>query len=130
MVARIWLCMSARSVIPTDTILPLRQSWPLAARTTTLTDAEPGGGGAVICSTSPSVTGHSPPLDITYRLLALLQDHLDLRAVREVEHVEVVGSDEVERTRVEAGRSRKLSTGLGEVTVEPLAYRKQKTRIK
>ena len=54
---------------------------------------------------------------------SLLQDHLDLRAVREVEHVEVVGSDEVERTRVEAGRSRKLSTVLGEVTVERLAYR-------
>src|ERR1039458_7164745 len=42
MVARIWLCMSARSVIPTDTMLPLRQSWPLDASTTTLALGEPG----------------------------------------------------------------------------------------
>ena len=53
----------------------------------------------------------------------LLQDHLDLRAIREVEHDEVVDVDEVERTRIEAGRTRKLLTVLGEVVVERLAYR-------
>lgn len=56
---------------------------------------------------------------------SLLQDHLDLRAVREVEHSVVVDIDEVERTRVETGRTRKLQSVHGEVTVERLAYRQR-----
>jgi hypothetical protein len=55
---------------------------------------------------------------------SLLQDHLDLRAVREVKHA-VVDAEEVERTRIEASRTRKLQTTHGEVTVERLAYREQ-----
>jgi len=56
---------------------------------------------------------------------SLLQDHLDLRAVREVEQACVVDVDGLERRRVEARRSRKLQSVHGEVTVERLAYRQR-----
>jgi hypothetical protein len=56
-------------------------------------------------------------------LRQLFQDHLDLRALREVRREEVVGADEVARTRVEPEHRRALTTIFGEVTVERLAYR-------
>ncbi|MGI9003408.1 MAG: ISKra4 family transposase, partial [Pseudonocardia sp.] len=53
----------------------------------------------------------------------LLQDHLDLRAVREPRRESVTGSDLVVRTRVEIGHQRGLGTLYGEVEVGRLAYR-------
>jgi hypothetical protein len=52
-----------------------------------------------------------------------LQDHLDLRAVREQRLTEVIGADVVARTSVEEGHERALATLFGEVTVSRLAYR-------
>ena len=57
-------------------------------------------------------------------LRRLLQDHLDLRAGREVRHAEVVGADGVARRAVESGHTRGLRTVFGEVTVTRKAYRK------
>ncbi len=55
---------------------------------------------------------------------ALLQDHLDLRAVRERRlAVAPVGADGVVRTRVEKAHGRGLSTVFGLVRVSRLAYR-------
>ena len=54
---------------------------------------------------------------------ALLQDHLDLRAVREERRDQVAGADGVTRTRAEAGHTRPLGTVFGEVTVSRIAYR-------
>ncbi|PKW19106.1 ISKra4 family transposase [Saccharopolyspora spinosa] len=54
----------------------------------------------------------------------LLQEHLDLRSVRE--HPVpggVTGPDGIQRTRLEQGRRRGLATVFGEVTVTRLAYR-------
>jgi hypothetical protein len=56
-------------------------------------------------------------------LRLLLQDHLDLRAVREVRRVPVVGAEGVARSRVEAGHGRGLATVFGPVTVTRMAYR-------
>ncbi len=56
-------------------------------------------------------------------LRQLVQDHLDLRARREVRREDVVGADEVVRTRVEPEHARALTTIFGVVTVERLAYR-------
>jgi hypothetical protein len=56
-------------------------------------------------------------------LRSLFQDHVDLRAAREVRCGGVVGADGVERTRVESGRSRQLATVVGQVTVSRMAYR-------
>lgn len=56
-------------------------------------------------------------------LRQLVQDHLDLRAQKEVRREDVVGADEVPRTRVEAGHTRALTTIFGEVGVKRLAYR-------
>jgi len=56
-------------------------------------------------------------------LRQLVQDHLDLRAQKEVRREDVVGAEEVPRTRVEAGHRRALTTIFGEVSVERLAYR-------
>jgi hypothetical protein len=54
----------------------------------------------------------------------LLQDHLDLRAVRECPVPGgVTGADGVERTRVERDHRRGLATVFGEVGVTRLAYR-------
>jgi hypothetical protein len=63
-------------------------------------------------------------LDIQGRALLrrLLQDHLDLRGMRE-RRVEVVGADGLARTRVETGHTRGLATVFGPVTVTRLAYR-------
>ena len=56
-------------------------------------------------------------------LRQLYQDHLDLRAGREVRVAEVVGSEGIARPRVEAHHHRALETVFGEVDVERLAYR-------
>jgi hypothetical protein len=56
-------------------------------------------------------------------LRQLFQDHLDLRAQRKVRQAEVVGADEMTRTRVEREHTRALSTIFGEVRVERLGYR-------
>jgi hypothetical protein len=56
-------------------------------------------------------------------LRLLLQDHLDLRAVREARCGPVMGVDEVPRTRVETGHGRGLATVFGPVTVTRMAYR-------
>jgi hypothetical protein len=53
----------------------------------------------------------------------LFQDHADLRALREQRREDVVGADGVERTRVERGRSRRLATVFGQVTLTRMAYR-------
>jgi hypothetical protein len=63
-------------------------------------------------------------LDIEGRALLrqLLQDHLDLRGIREP-RVEVVDVGGLARTRVETGHTRGLATVFGPVTVSRLAYR-------
>ncbi len=63
-------------------------------------------------------------LDVEGRelLRLLLQDHVDLRAVRE-SRIKVRGADGSDRTRVETGHTRRLGTIFGEVTVTRLAYR-------
>jgi hypothetical protein len=55
-------------------------------------------------------------------LRLLLQDHVDLRAVRE-SRVEVRGADGSGRTHVETSHTRGLGTIFGEVTVTRIAYR-------
>jgi hypothetical protein len=62
-------------------------------------------------------------------LLQLLQDHYDLRAAREEQQARqhrapVTGTDQVTRTRLEAGHSRLLATLFGTVTVTRCAWRK------
>jgi hypothetical protein len=52
----------------------------------------------------------------------LLQDHLDLRTVREERLPEVVGVDAVTRQYAERGHTRGLVTVFGQVTVERIAY--------
>ena len=54
----------------------------------------------------------------------LMQDHLDLRAEREVRLEDVVGADDVRRGNVESGHARALRTVFGEVNVTRKAYRK------
>ena len=57
-------------------------------------------------------------------LRSLLQEHLDLRAAREVRRADVVAAGEVRaRTRVESGHVRVLTTVFGPVMVRRLAYR-------
>jgi len=58
-------------------------------------------------------------------LRRLMQDHLALRAEREVRREDVVGSDGVRRGNVESGHTRPLRTVFGEVTVTRKAYRKK-----
>jgi hypothetical protein len=55
-------------------------------------------------------------------LRQLLQDHVDLRAIRE-SRVKVADADGTRRNRVETGHTRGLATIFGEVTVTRLAYR-------
>ena len=55
-------------------------------------------------------------------VLRLLQDHYDLRALREEQQARkhpgpVTGTDQVTRTRLETGHGRKLATLFGTVTV-------------
>jgi hypothetical protein len=54
---------------------------------------------------------------------AMIQDHLDLRAVREKRIEAVVGVEQVARTRVENRHQRVLGTVFGPVRVERMAYR-------
>ena len=56
-------------------------------------------------------------------LRQLLQDSLDLRAVRERRLVEVVDADGHRRGVAEAGHERGLATRFGQVTVRRIAYR-------
>jgi hypothetical protein len=56
-------------------------------------------------------------------LRQLLQDHLDLRAVREQRLPAVVGEDAVTRSRAERGHERTLATVFGQVDVTRIAYR-------
>jgi hypothetical protein len=58
-------------------------------------------------------------------LRQLYQDHLDLRAEREVRLETVLDADGVPRRGVEAGHHRILATVFGEVTVSRLAYRRR-----
>ncbi|MCA1678008.1 MAG: ISKra4 family transposase [Actinobacteria bacterium] len=58
----------------------------------------------------------------------LLQDHLDLRAAREVRLERVLDSDGVPRRAAEAGHERSLDTVFGEVRVRRLAYRERGQR--
>jgi hypothetical protein len=58
----------------------------------------------------------------------LLQDHLDLRTVREVRVGAVTGADDVERRAMEPGHSRALATVFGEVQVVRMAYRARGSR--
>jgi hypothetical protein len=53
------------------------------------------------------------------------QGHLDLRAEREPRLVEVVDADGIVRNRAEYGRCRQVSTVVGAVVVERIAYRRQ-----
>jgi hypothetical protein len=53
----------------------------------------------------------------------MMQDHLDLRVVREQRQEEVTGADGVARTRVEQGHQRELAGVFGPVTVTRMAYR-------
>ena len=53
----------------------------------------------------------------------MLQDHLDLRSIREPRRSEVTGSDAVARRRIEPGHERALATVFGTVTVARIAYR-------
>lgn len=53
----------------------------------------------------------------------LLQDHLDLRAVREQRAEQVVGADQVVRRASEPGHGRGLVSVFGSVRVERIAYR-------
>jgi hypothetical protein len=52
-----------------------------------------------------------------------MQDHADLRAVREQRLGEVIGADLVARNSAEPGHERTLGTVFGEVVVSRLAYR-------
>lgn len=54
---------------------------------------------------------------------ALLQDHMDLRSIREPRRSEVIGADRVPRRRIEPGHERLLSTVFGTVSVTRIAYR-------
>jgi hypothetical protein len=58
-------------------------------------------------------------------LRKLLQDHLDLRAQREVRLDKVVGADGIVRGSVEQGHRRGLRSLFGLVTVTRLAYRRK-----
>jgi hypothetical protein len=56
----------------------------------------------------------------------LYQDRLDLHTIHEQRRVDIVGADQVARTRVEHGHQRGLSTVFGKVTVTRIAYRAPK----
>jgi hypothetical protein len=54
---------------------------------------------------------------------ALLQDHMDLRSIREPRLKEVMGSDRTARRNVEPGHTRLLVTVFGTVRIDRIAYR-------
>jgi hypothetical protein len=58
-------------------------------------------------------------------LRRLLQDHLEVRASREVRLEEVADVHQVPRGAVEAGHQRTLGTSFGQVEVQRLAYRRK-----
>jgi hypothetical protein len=58
-------------------------------------------------------------------LRTMFQDHLDLRAQREMRLEVVIGADGVARNSVEDGHRRALRSVFGEVTVTRLAYRQK-----
>jgi len=64
-------------------------------------------------------------LDVAGRemLRQMLQDHFDLRAVREERLPAVVGEDAVERTHAERDHVRALATVFGQVDITRIAYR-------
>ena len=66
-------------------------------------------------------------LDVRGRALLrqLLQDHLDVRASREVRIDEVVDVQQVPRSAVEVGHQRALGTVFGQVDVERMVYRRK-----
>jgi hypothetical protein len=53
----------------------------------------------------------------------MLQDHMDLRSIREPRRSQVTGIDRVARRRIEPGHERRLATVFGTVTVTRIAYR-------
>jgi hypothetical protein len=53
----------------------------------------------------------------------MLQDHMDLRSIREPRRSQVTGTDRVARRRIEPGHERRLATVFGTVTVTRIAYR-------
>lgn len=53
----------------------------------------------------------------------MLQDHLDLRSIREPQYREVVDAEKVPYRRIEPGHGRRLPTVFGVVTVTRIAYR-------
>jgi hypothetical protein len=55
----------------------------------------------------------------------LFQDHLELRALREVRRDDVIDAQGVPRGAVEADHRRGLATVFGEVTITRLAYRRR-----
>lgn len=55
-----------------------------------------------------------------------MQDYLDARAAGERRVVEVVGGDQIARTRAERGHRRQLATSVGRVEVQRIAYRAPK----
>ena len=55
-----------------------------------------------------------------------IQDYLDARAATEQRAVDVVGSDQIARTRAERGHRRVVATSVGRVEVERIAYRAPK----
>ncbi|MGH3624838.1 MAG: hypothetical protein ACRDQ5_24120 [Sciscionella sp.] len=57
----------------------------------------------------------------------LYQDRFDSQTLREQHRTDIVGADQVARTRVERGHQRALTTVFGEVTVTRKAYRAPKT---
>ncbi|MPZ82534.1 MAG: hypothetical protein GEV28_19875 [Actinophytocola sp.] len=57
----------------------------------------------------------------------LYQDRLDSQTLREQHRTDIVGVDQVARTRVERGHQRALTTVFGEVTLTRKAYRAPKT---
>ena len=61
MVTRIWFCISDKSLSDTTTWLPLRQSLPRLASTTTVVESDSCRPVPSIWSTSPSVREHSCP---------------------------------------------------------------------
>ena len=52
-----------------------------------------------------------------------IQDYLDLRAAAEQRATDVVGADQIARTRAERGHRRRLATSVGRVEVCRIAYR-------
>jgi hypothetical protein len=81
-----------------------------------LTDTQAGGLSHAVLEQRLEVAGRE-------LLRQLLQDHFDLRAVREERLATVVGDDTVVRTHAEPAHVRALSTVFGQVKITRIAYR-------